>query len=58
VPEVQFDLRYFKNEPQKCKANVIKRGSKSVELQLKKIDEYSSQYAVPSHSVSVLQVEG
>jgi hypothetical protein len=56
VPDIQLDLRYYKNEPEKCQANVQRRASKSSELQLKLIDEYSPQYKVPSHSVSVLEV--
>ena len=57
VPDIELDLRYFKNEPDKCKANVVKRASASTELQLKLIDEYSPQYKVPSCAISILEVQ-
>jgi len=56
VPDIKLDLRYFKNQPERCKANVIERASSSAELQLKLIDEYSPHYEVPNHAISVLDV--
>jgi hypothetical protein len=56
VPEVVLDIRYFKNEPEKCKNNVRKRERHSIELELRLIDEFSPQYRVPSHAISIMNV--
>lgn len=56
VPEVSLDLRYFKNEPDKCITNVLRRKRENAELEIKLIDEYSPQYEVPGHAVSILDV--
>lgn len=56
VPAITIDLRYFRNEPQKCIDNVRSRKRENAELELKLIEEYSQNYQVPGHVTSFLDV--
>lgn len=58
VPETVFDIRYFKNDPDKCRANVIKRNRKSTDWEFKLIDEYSPQYDPPSLTSELMDIPG
>jgi hypothetical protein len=51
VPEVLVEFHCFRNQPDRCKANVRRRGRAGVEEELRKVDEISSVYEIPANAV-------
>lgn len=57
VPDIEIDIRYFENDPEKCIKNVHKRARKDrIEIELKLIQEYTATYKVPTHTNSILKI--
>ncbi|OFV96503.1 MAG: hypothetical protein A3H28_06205 [Acidobacteria bacterium RIFCSPLOWO2_02_FULL_61_28] len=48
IPGVKVEWHYFENDPIRCRRNVIRRKSNSVQQELLNIDRYSPGYDIPS----------
>ena len=48
VPEVTIEWRFFENDPEKCIANVERRGRKNMEKEKFKIRHLSRKYHIPA----------
>jgi predicted kinase len=51
VPGATIEWRFFENDPQQCRTNVILRSRDSVEKELLRIDQLSKSYVPPSGAV-------
>ncbi len=52
-PNQPMEWIYFENSPEKCRRNLLRRGSPSVERELKALAEFAPTYVIPAGATVV-----